>query len=100
MTDDEIVGAFIRSLDLLTIVDDRVQLDPLTYKDLNTITGLCFSVEAIASAGDTPADMALHRLACTTGALLTTAAIDSPAENAVIVKEWRSARGEYEELSN
>jgi hypothetical protein len=100
MTNDEIIGLFLRSLDLLPIRGDCVQLDPpLTYKDLNTITSMCFSVETIAKAGDTPADMALHRLSFCTAAVLTTAAIDGP-DNAVIVAEWRSARAEYEQLSN
>jgi hypothetical protein len=72
---------------LLTVVDNRVQLDPLTYKDLNTITGPAFTVEDINHSEDTPAQAALVRLACTTAAVLTTAVVDAP-DNADIIREW------------
>jgi hypothetical protein len=98
LTDDELVGVFLRSLDLLTIVDNRVQLNPLTFRDLNTIVGLCFSVEAINRAEDTPVACALVRLACTTAALLTTAAVIS-SDDPVIVAQWRSSLEEYRALT-
>jgi hypothetical protein len=50
VTDDEIIGLFLRSLNVLHVVDDRVQLDPLTFKDLDTIARLCFATETISSA--------------------------------------------------
>jgi hypothetical protein len=92
MTPDEIVGMFLRAQDLLIVVDDRVQL--LEARDMETITRLCFLVEESNRSGDTPAQLALTRLAMTTAAALTTSVIDAP-DNPQIIAEWRSAQDEY-----
>jgi hypothetical protein len=87
MDNSEIVQLFIRSQDLLQVRDNRVQRGELAWRDFETITRLCFLAENISRAGDTPAQLALTRLACTTAAVLTTAVVDAP-DNADIIREW------------
>jgi hypothetical protein len=87
MTAEKIVQLFLRSLNLLTVVDNRVQLGPLRWTDIETITRLCFAVESINHAEDTPAQAALVRLACTCVAALTTVVVDAD-DNADIIREW------------
>jgi hypothetical protein len=84
MTPEEIVQLFIRSQDLLQVRGDRIQL--LAWRDMETLAKLCGLVEQ-NNPGDTPADLALTRLACTCAAALTTSVIDAP-DNADIIREW------------
>lgn len=97
MTDDELVALFLRAQDVLHADDNRLQRSPLQWRDFETVTKLCFRVQAIGEAGDTPQRLALGRLACTTAALITTAVVDAP-DNPVIVAEWRQARREHAAL--
>jgi hypothetical protein len=65
---------------------------------METLTKLCFAVEEIGSADNTPAGLALVRLACTTAALLTTSVIEAP-DNAAICNDWLSSREDYQLLT-
>jgi hypothetical protein len=94
--DDEMLALFLRSQNLLHIVDNRMQ--PLEPRDMETLAKLCGLVEQ-NNPGDTPIALALTRLACTTAAVLTTSVVDAE-DNPQIIAEWRSAGDEYEALSN
>jgi hypothetical protein len=95
VTPEEIVDLFLRSQNLLHIVEDRMQLLP--GRDMETLSRLCGLVE-LNNPGDTPMALALTRLACTTAAVLTTSVVDAD-DNPQIIAEWRSAGDEYELLT-
>jgi hypothetical protein len=46
---------FFRARHLLYVEDNRVQRGALSWRDFETITQLCFAVDAINRSGDTPA---------------------------------------------
>jgi hypothetical protein len=86
----------VRSQRLLTVTEDRMLRGELSWRDVETIACLCLAVAE--RPADTPADLALRRLACCTGALLTTAVVEAD-DNPVIVANWRQAADEYRDLT-
>ena len=99
LTNDQLVDIFLGWQHHLLIRDNRVQLDPITWTDLQTIIRLCELVEAIADRRRTdPTAPALQELACITAALLTTAWVVAD-DNAQIVAAWRTALKTYRTLA-
>lgn len=91
MTEDERFkcGIFVRSLSLLKVDDDGLT-DDNDMDDLEAISQVCPEVKAITSTGESPYELALHRVATLTEqVLLTWARPDRKA-----VKGWLIARGE------
>jgi hypothetical protein len=95
MTDDErrLCDIFIYSLSLLHVDDTGLTADNL-LADMNAIAYACRQVKAITAAGDTPEQLALHRLACLTEDVLVTYIFPDRQ----VVRDWLIARAELLEL--
>jgi hypothetical protein len=84
---------FVRAQTLLTVDDDALT-DDNDLNDLEAIAAVLPQVKEFTAAGDTPEQLAIHRLACCTERLLLTWA--RPDRQAV--KDWLLARGELLDL--
>jgi hypothetical protein len=93
MTDDELCNLFVDSLDLLEVDDTGLTAENL-LPDMNAIAWACQQVKAITRSGDSPSELALHRLALLTEDLIVTYIF--PSRDAV--SAWRIAVGELLEL--
>jgi hypothetical protein len=95
VTDDErrLCDIFVESLELLDVDDTGLTADNL-LADMNAIAYACQQVKAMTDQGNSPSELALHRLALLTEDLLVTYIF--PSRDAV--SAWRTARGELLEL--
>lgn len=93
MTADEIIDVFIRSLNLINTDENGLTADNLPV-DMEAIAQICPEIRAITAAGETPFQLALHRLAALTEQVVTTYVLPDRA----IAKAWLIARGEVLEL--
>jgi hypothetical protein len=94
-TADDIIGIFLHGLTRLQVDDDGLVPDANDPDDLHTIGTLAVLTYRIASRGDTPRDLALSRLAVTTGGLIASQWLGGGES---IVREWSLARVELLEL--
>jgi hypothetical protein len=95
-TPDDLVNVFLYGLHQLKVNANGLAAgnDP---DDLQTCGALSVLVYRVASACDTPYDMALSRCAVLTGALVASKAL---GQGAAIVPKWRNARDEVLALQN
>jgi hypothetical protein len=92
MTDEEreTIQVFIQMLSGLRV--DKFGLKPDNHLGyLNPLAKMCFQVENITAAADTPEHLLVHRVAKLTGDLITTVKL---AGGETIVREWFMARAE------
>jgi hypothetical protein len=80
---------FVRSLKFLHVDDDGLT-DDTDFTDVKAIAQLCPEITEITKAGDTPEQLALHRVAVLTESVCLTWGMANPKA----VKEWLIARGE------
>ncbi|MDT5354455.1 MAG: hypothetical protein QOJ56_2987 [Mycobacterium sp.] len=95
MTDAErqLCDIFIYSLILLHVDDTGLTADN-GLSDINAIAYACRQVKAITAAGDTPEQLALHRLAVLTENVIVTYVFPDRQ----VVRDWLIARAELLEL--
>jgi hypothetical protein len=93
MTGDELFNLFVDSLDLLDVEDTGLTANNV-LADMNAIAWACLEVKAASNKGNSPSELALHRLALLTEDLLVTYVFPS----ADAVSAWQIARGELLEL--
>ena len=92
MTADELVGTFMFGLYQLRFDELGLQFDRCDPEDLDAIGTAALMVYRIADRSETPADLALSRLAVKTGALLLAPRGDIGAR---CIAEWLDAKSEY-----
>jgi hypothetical protein len=95
MTDDELrlCEIFMESMVLLNVDETGLTADNL-LTDMNAVAWCCLQVKAMTDKGNSPSELALHRLALLTEGLLVTYIF--PSGDAV--SAWRIARSELLEL--
>jgi hypothetical protein len=87
--DRNTIDIFTKSLTLLH-VDDNGLTDETELDDIKAIAQICPQIRDITAAGETPEDLALHRLATLTERVCLTWGV----ANRQAVKEWSIARAE------
>jgi hypothetical protein len=97
MTDDDrrLCDIFVDSMELFDVDETGLTADNL-LADMNAIAWACLQVKAMTDKGNSPSELALHRLALLTEDLLVTYIF--PSSDAV--DAWRIAVGELLELQS
>jgi hypothetical protein len=101
MTADELIGCFLYGLTELKTNNYGLIPGANSEDDIAAVGALAVLAYRIADRGQTPADLALSRLATTTGALLGARCLPAEQQFAIgerVVAEWRNAKTEYEAL--
>lgn len=90
-----VLAAFADVLPQLRITDNGLDREQNSYGTVVVTADLVAEVKTYTAEGHTPEEMLLHRLACLTGDLLTTAVLPPDPQ---IVRDWLIARAELVEL--
>jgi hypothetical protein len=95
MNPDDVIGCFLYGLHQLRVDDSGLVPGANDEDDLHTVGALSVAVYRIVARCDTPRDLALSRLAVTTGGLLASQWLGG---GETIVRKWLIARAEALEL--